>query len=134
MHDKVKEERMGLLRSICGIVFGALVLFGCATNPDVGSLSSGQRARVASMEVFRGPADRPHTVLGSVKGLSCQRNAYKQQLLTESEALEGVKIRAALLDADAVANTVCQVNSGTDLVNNCWASIVCVGDAIRFRK
>ena len=131
---KTGEESMHLPRFTYSLVFGALLLYGCATNPDVGSLSSGQRARVASMEVFRGPADRPHAVLGSVKGLSCQRNAYKQQLLTEAEAIEGVKIRAALLDADAVANTVCQVNSGTDLVNNCWSSIVCVGDAIPYGK
>lgn len=86
------------------------------------------------MEVLRGPTSRPHTVLGPVKGLSCHRNAYQRQLLTEAEAIEGVKLRAALLDADAVINTVCQVNSGTDWVNNCWSSIVCAADAVRYTK
>ena len=107
---------------------------GCATNPDVGNLSSDQRARIASMELLRGPTTRPHAILGAVKGLSCHRNAYQRQQLTEAEALEGVKLRAASLDADAVINLVCQVNSGADWVNNCWSSIVCVGDAVRYNE
>lgn len=115
-------------------LLAGFVLVGCATNPDVGSLSMQQRAKLTSMELLRGPTSRAHTVLGPVKGLSCHRNAYQTQLLTEDEAIEGVKLRAALLDADAVVNVVCQRNSGTDLVNNCWASIVCVGDAVRYPR
>ncbi|HNW00594.1 MAG TPA: hypothetical protein PKH04_00865 [Burkholderiaceae bacterium] len=109
-------------------------LVACASNPDVGSLSSSQRAKLASMEIIRGPVSQPHTIIGSVKGLSCHRNAYQQQLLTEDEAIEGVKLKAALLDVHAVANVACQRNSGTDWTNNCWASIVCVGDAIRYSQ
>jgi uncharacterized protein YbjQ (UPF0145 family) len=112
----------------------AATLTGCTTNPDVGTLSSEQRARIVSMEVTRGPTTRPHAILGAVKGLSCHRNAYQGQQLTEAEAIEGVKIRAASLDADAVINLVCQVNSGADWANNCWSSIVCVGDAVRYSK
>lgn len=90
------------------------LLTGCATNPDVGSLSSGQRARFESIELMRGPTSRAHANLGVVKGLSCHRNAYQRQQLTETEAIEGVKLRAAALNADAVINLVCQVNSGAD--------------------
>ena len=115
-------------------VLAALAISGCASNPDVGSLSGDQRARFSSMEVLRGPTTRSHTILGSVKGLSCHRNAYQRQQLTEGEAIEGVKLRAALLDADAVVNVVCQTNSGADWVNNCWSSIVCVGDAVRYKQ
>jgi len=115
-------------------LLGIALLAGCASNPDLGSLSSPQRARLASMKVFRGPVSQPHTVIDSVRGLACHRNAYRQQLLTEEEAIEGVKLKAALVDADAVANVACQRNSGTDWTNNCWASIVCVGDAIRYAQ
>lgn len=111
-----------------------LLIGGCATNPDVGSLSSSQRAKMASMELIRGGASRPHIVLGLAKGLSCHRNAYQSQLLTEDEALQGVKLQAALLDADAAVNVVCQRHSRADWVNNCWASIVCAGDAIRYSR
>lgn len=85
------------------------------------------------MEVVHGSITRSHTILGAVKGLSCHRNAYQRQQQTEAEAIEGVKLRAASLDADAVINLVCQTNSGTDWVNNCWSSIVCVGDAVRYK-
>ncbi|MGH8588336.1 MAG: Rcs stress response system protein RcsF [Gammaproteobacteria bacterium] len=117
----------------CTLAAAVLLLFGCATNPDVGSLSSSQRAKVASMDVLRGPTSRPYTILGTVKGLSCHRNAYQRQLLTEAEAIEGIKLQAALLEAEAVINTVCQMNSGTDWINNCWSSIVCAGDAVRYK-
>jgi len=110
-----------------------IAFYGCATNPDVGSLSSSQRSKLSQMEILRGVASRPHEILGTVKGLSCHRNAYQTQLLTEDEAIQGVKLRAALLDADAVINTYCQQNSGVDWVNNCWASIVCAGDAVRWK-
>ncbi len=119
---------------ILAFLVSTMGLAGCASNPDVGSLSSEQRTRMSSIEMLRGPTSRPHTVLKSVKGISCHRNAYQQQLLTETEAIEGVKLKAALLDADAVVNTVCQTNSGTDWVNNCWASIVCVGDAVQYTQ
>lgn len=123
---------MTALRPI--MVFSATItISACATNPDIGSLSSGQRGKLSSMELFRGGAVRAHTIVGPVKGLSCHRNVNQSQVLTEAEALEGVKLQAALLDADAVANVACQRNSGADWVNNCWSSIVCVGDAVRFK-
>jgi len=108
-------------------------LYGCATNPDIGSLSPSQRSKLSQMEILRGPTSRSHEILDTAKGLSCHRNAYQTQLLTEDEAIQGVKLRAALLNADAVINTYCQRNSGADWVNNCWASIVCAGDAVRWK-
>lgn len=120
--------------SVVAMLFLVTISTGCATNPDVGSLSSVQRARIGSMEILHGPTTRSHILLGAVKGLSCHRNAYQRQQLTEAEAIEGVKLRAAALDADAVVNLVCQANSGADWVNNCWSSIVCVGDAVRYNE
>ncbi|NCC61641.1 MAG: hypothetical protein EOM12_12030 [Verrucomicrobiae bacterium] len=112
-----------------------LAISACTTNPDIGSLSSTQRANLASLEVYKGvlPQNRPYEVVGEAKGLSCFRNAYQVgQHLTEEEAMQGVKLNAAKLGADAVINTFCQRNSGTDWANNCWASFVCAGDAIRY--
>lgn len=119
-----------------GIISGAFVaaLFGCATNPEISTLTSEQRAKLNTIEVLRGPTSQAYRVLGQVKGLSCHRNAYQRQTLTEDEALQGVKLNAALMGADAVVNAACQVNSGADLVNNCWSSIVCVGDAVKYSQ
>lgn len=114
----------------------AFYLSGCAANPDIGSLNSEQRANLATLEVYKAaPPAGKYEILGTVKGLSCHRNTYKPiQMLSEDEAIQGIKMNAAKLRADAVINTFCQHNSGTDLVNNCWASVVCAGDAIRYTK
>ena len=111
-----------------------LAISGCVsplTSPPVGRLSSDQYARFKSMAVSREPTTRPHTMLGSVKGLSCSKNINQQ--ISEEEAIEGVQLRAALLDADAIVNVVCKT-SGVDWVNNCRSAIICAGDAIRYKQ
>lgn len=116
------------------IILMIIISTGCATNQYVGSLSSDQRARIASIVIIHGATTRSYTVLGTVKGISCNRNAYRSQQLTEAEAIEGVKLRAASFSADAVVNLVCQANSGADWVNNCFSSIVCIGDAVQYKN
>ena len=131
--DFVVGKRMGILRfRIILMLFLLVLTSGCASNPSINSLSAEQRARLTSIQVLKGGVDKPYKVLGNAKGLSCHRNAYQKQMLTEDEAIEGVRLEAALLGADAVINTACQVNSGTDWVNNCWSSIKCVGDAVKY--
>jgi len=112
----------------------SIVLAGCMSNPRIEDLSSADRAKAASIQVFKSPPDRNYEIIGTVKGLSCNRNKYEAQDITENEALQGVKINAAQLGADAVINTFCQTNSDTDWINNCWASVKCIGDAIRYKK
>ncbi|MCU7861337.1 MAG: hypothetical protein KZQ86_16250 [Candidatus Thiodiazotropha sp. (ex Lucinoma kastoroae)] len=115
---------------IIAIIMLALVLYGCASNPRIEDMSSEQRANLSKIEIFKGSIERPNNVIGSVTGLSCNRNKYQKQDISEEEALEGIRIKAALLNADAVINTFCQKNSDTDWRNNCWASIKCIGDAV----
>ena len=112
---------------------GLVVLTGCSSNYRIENLTSEQRAKAASMMVYETTPDKPFTILETVTGLSCNRNKFQAQAISDHESLEGVKIEAALLGADAVINTFCQTNSDTDWANNCWASIKCVGDAIKFK-
>lgn len=120
-------------KHIIGTLLVPLLLTCCASNPSIDSLSSEQRARYVQMEVFNASTSRPHTILRIVKGISCNRNAYQARLLSSEEAMEGVKLQAAQLQADAVINVACQNRSEADWGNNCWASIVCVGDAVKFK-
>jgi uncharacterized protein YbjQ (UPF0145 family) len=71
-------------------------------------------------------------VVKTVKGISCHRNAHQDKVLTSDEAIDGMKIKAAKLGADGIQNIACQRNDNIDFATNCWASIVCVGDAVRF--
>jgi hypothetical protein len=114
------------------ITVGATLLAGCASNPPITSLSSEQRQRVAEMVILPSgsiPSDA-YRLLGTVQGLACKRNLYASGKPSLEEARQGVRIRAALLGADAVTNMVCEDKQEVDWGHNCWQAIVWVGDAI----
>ncbi|EIT7127039.1 hypothetical protein D8T65_24480 [Vibrio vulnificus] len=121
------------MNRITWIVVISATLFGCASNPRIENLTGEQRARAASIEVYQKAPKRDYDVIKTVSGLSCNRDKYQDQNVTDHEALEGIKIQAALAGADAVIYTFCQTNSDTDWVNNCWASVKCIGDAVKFK-
>ena len=93
-----------------------------------------QRSKIAQIQVFQTDIQQPYIVVGQVNGLSCNRNKCQAQGKTYDGAMQGIKIRAVLLEADAVINVFCQKNSDTDRVNNCWALIKCIGDAIKYKQ
>jgi len=109
------------------------VLTGCTSNPRIEDLQPQERAKLSSIAVLDGTPSREYEVIGSVTGLSCNRNKYQAQDVSDREALEGVKLKAVQINADAVINTFCQKTSDTDWRNNCWASVKCIGDAVRWR-
>lgn len=111
----------------------SVFLIGCMSNPRIENLSSADRARMASIQIFKGEPERDYQIIRPVSGLSCNRNKYQAQDISDAEALQGVKINAVRLRADAVINTFCQTNSDTDWRNNCWASVKCIGDAVRYK-
>jgi hypothetical protein len=132
----IDTDRLPLAERVMKITILAsslLVLVGCMSNPRIEDLSSADRAKAAAIQIFQGTPDRAYEVIGPVTGLSCNRNKYQAQDVSDSEALQGVKINAAQVGADAVINTFCQKNSDTDWRNNCWASAKCIGDAVRFK-
>ncbi|MCE0826587.1 hypothetical protein LVQ78_11155 [Buttiauxella sp. A2-C2_NF] len=113
------------------VVLLCSVATGCMSNPRIDDLSGAERAKAANMPVHN---DNPYPtakVIKTVTGLSCNRNGNQQQDVSQSEALEGIKIQAAMVNADAVVNNLCQKNSDTDWTNNCWASVKCIGDAVK---
>lgn len=119
------------MRKISLLVLLCISISGCMSNPRIDDLSGAERAKAANMSVYN---DNPYPtakVIKTVSGLSCNRNKYQEQDVSQSEALEGVKIQAAMVDADAVVNNICQKNSDTDWTNNCWASVKCIGDAVK---
>ena len=119
-------------RTLAVFTIVAPLLAACASNPRVESLTPEQRAKITSIQIFQAAPNKQYVVLGTVTGLSCNRNKYQAQDVSDAEALQGVKINAVLLGADAVINTFCQKNSDIDWVNNCWASVKCIGEAVKF--
>ena len=105
---------------------------GCITTPNIQDLSPDIRAKVGAVIIYKNniPSES-YQRIKTVEGISCHRNAYESRVLTSDEAIDGMRIKAAELDANALTNIVCQQSTGIDWRNNCFQSIVCVGDAVK---
>ena len=122
------------MKQYLGVALIGLMMAGCMGNPRIEDFTPQQRAKLSSIVILQDAPDRPYEVLGTVNGLSCNRNKYQAPDISDRDAMEGLKLRAAKLGADAVINTFCQKNSDTDWRNNCWSSVKCIGDAVRFKS
>ncbi len=105
---------------------------GCASNPPVTEMTSSEREKIGEMIIFEpGALERgSYRIIGIVEGLACKRNLHARGSPSIAEAQQGVRIRAAEMGADAVANMLCQEKQEVDWGRNCWQTVICVGDAI----
>jgi len=110
-----------------------LQLAACASNPSIESLSTAELQKLSDMDVSEQSSDAKHEILGKVKGLSCRRNAKQPERTSYDEAIQGAKIQAIKLNADAITSLSCQENNKADWSNNCWSSIVCLGVAVKYK-
>ena len=108
-----------------------LFLAGCMSNQRIETLTPQQREAVLHVQLLDDPPSGEFDSLGVVTGLSCNRNKFQAPNISEDEAKQGLRVQAAKLGATAVVNTLCMTSSDTDWRNNCWASVKCVGDAIK---
>lgn len=103
-----------------------------AAATSITDLSPAQRSRAAAMVVLDrfDEAATGNRTIGTVKGVSCRRFAWETAPPSEPEAMQQLFIEAAKLDANAVANAVCEVKNKIDWRHNCHHSVVCVGEAV----
>jgi hypothetical protein len=118
-------------------VFVSVLLFvvaGCGAQfPDASQLPADVQDRVATFPLYAQSdvPDRKAIILKKVSGLACIRAAVSYTRFTREAAETGLKIDAVQASADAAVNVECKTG-GMDLGTNCWASIACTGDAVRF--
>jgi hypothetical protein len=117
----------------------ALVFFlnGCAglgQLVSVGQLTSSQVQRLETISIIQTGSinAKDFKVLKRVKGISC--NGDGKTHISESEAINQVRLKAALSNADVLTNLVCENNQSTDWINNCWKSWVCFADVITLKN
>lgn len=121
-------------------VYYLLMVFlaGCGLTAGMGrvvritDLSSEEIARANTMRIYKSGAFPASENLGRIEGLSCA--ALAEERVSEIEALEQLKIKAAKLGATAVTNVACQYNGEIDWQSNCWRTYVCVGDALQTQR
>lgn len=117
------------------LIFGALSLFitACVTNPKIESLNPSELEVLSRLQILEGEISEPYDIISKVKGISCHTTADQRRNYSTDDAIEGIKMKAAQLHADAVINIVCERDGATDWMNECWSSMVCVGTAIKYK-
>lgn len=122
---------MKAIKMVALLIIGtiSLLVTSCVTTPDIRNLSSEDRSRAGNIIILTEslPNDT-YRLIGYIEGISCKGTYYSNKVVNEQEAVDSLKIKAAQLGANAVANVVCQYKPWG--FNNCVQSILCVGDAV----
>ncbi|MDX1538722.1 hypothetical protein [Arsukibacterium sp.] len=115
---------------IFAILVSAVILGGCVSGAP--RLTAEQSEKLKTIEVLNSEQTtaKPYTVLKEISAADCSGAPYGGRVWGDAEkAIEALKAKAVVLDADAVINTKC---SAAPLVNNCWAAKVCSGIAVKW--
>ena len=74
---------------------------------------------------------RKFKVINIVEGISC-KNRLWDHAATKSDAIFQARYWAQQMGADGIANVQCDNPRGTTTTYNCWESVTCTAEAIKF--
>jgi hypothetical protein len=74
---------------------------------------------------------KEYTVINLVEGISCKNKTW-DPAATKTDAINQAKYWAREQGAQGVMNLQCDLPRGTTTSYNCWESITCIGQAIKF--
>lgn len=116
------------MKKLAAIVALSLHLTACATGMN---MTPEMRRAAAAIPILTTEqvGGRAFTVISEVSGKSCARQAGSDPSM--EAAREELKVGAAQRGANAVTAVLCK-EGGVSLTSNCWKSIECRGDAIRW--
>ena len=120
------------------IVITVLLLTGCGAMVPVvkqDEMSAEQKRLVNAVEIFNQAqlVDRKYKIITIVEGISC-KNKMWDHAATKLDSIFQVKHWALQSGADGIANLQCDQPRGTTVTYNCWESITCTAEAIKFDK
>lgn len=118
------------------LAIALLLLSGCGPMvpvKDMYALSPGERRQAAEVGIYNESQlrNRKYTVLNVVEGISCKNKVWSPAA-TKTDAINQVKYWAKEQGAEAVMNVQCDAPRGTTVTSNCWESITCTAQAIKF--
>jgi hypothetical protein len=120
------------LYSRAGCLALSALLGGCVAHTRLSDLPPDQQERVRQMPVTSAapPASGNAPAPQKVTGVACIREPVSYFRFTQATAEEALKINAFKAGADSVAGVQCG-NTRLNMGENCWAAIVCTGDAVK---
>ena len=116
------------MKRLSVLLTSALLLAGCAPAMNITPEVRRQAAAI-SIVTPEQIGDRKYSILAEVSGHSCARQVGSDPSM--DAAREDLKIKAAQMGADAVASVLCKEGQ-ISWTRNCWKTIECRGDAIRW--
>lgn len=105
------------------------ILFNSCSSPQIKDTQLRRKAAAIQILKVEEVKTRKYSIVKEVKGYSCGRQLGSDPSI--DAARNKLRINAAKLDADAIINVICE-ETGVSWVYNCWKTIECRGDAIKF--
>jgi hypothetical protein len=93
-----------------------------------------QRRAVNALEIYNTTQliGKNYSILTIVEGISCKNKVW-DHAATKTDALFQAKHWAREAGADAITNIQCDSPRGTTVTYNCWESVACTAEAIKFK-
>lgn len=119
------------------LLFALLILVGCVGPrvpvKKIDELPLEERHAVLGLPIYNESqlAGKEYTVINLVEGISCKNKTW-DPAATKTDAINQAKYWAREQGAQGVMNLQCDLPRGTTTSYNCWESITCTGQAIKF--
>lgn len=118
-------------------VLFVLALTGCGPLvpvKDMRTVSEEQKQIAFSLPIYNDSqiSGRPYAILNVVEGISC-KNKMWDSAATKTDAISQAKYWAKEQGADGIMNLQCDAPRGTTVTYNCWESVTCTAQAIKFK-
>lgn len=112
------------------------LLAGCGAMVPVVKMEdipAEQRRAVNEMVIYNQTQliGRKFKVMDIVEGISCKNKVW-DHAATKSDAIFQARYWARQMGADGITNLQCDRPRGTTITYNCWESITCTAEAIKF--
>lgn len=119
------------------IIIGSLIITSCVGPlvpvKNISDLPPEERRVVLSLPIYNESqlTGKKYTIIAVVEGISCKNKTW-DHAATKSDAIDQLKYWAKEQGADAILNIQCETPRGTTTTYNCWESITCTAQAIKF--
>jgi hypothetical protein len=127
---KRKTMRIIILITTASLITGCGALVPVA---KIDELKIETKRKVLSMPIYNESqlTGKKYTILNYVEGISCKNKTW-DPAATKTDAINQAKYWAYEMGAEGMLNIQCEQPRGTTTTYNCWESITCTAQAIKF--
>lgn len=96
-------------------------------------ISAQERHALANVAIYNQTQllNKKFKIINIVEGISCKNKTW-DPAATRSDAIHQARYHAMKMGADGITGLNCEYPRGTSTSTNCWESITCTAEAIKF--